>query len=348
VLFKFNARGAGQALPFSGRYFTRLLLLSGFCVVAMVALGMPALRERFAEQSAESGAGTVQTAIAPSPFGELGLGVIMADDRPRPVHEGATESPNPMDSSRDQLPAVNQEILRHVLDKTSDLSRRPFYHLLTLAATAQPALLDKHARRGVTYAEIWNEPEKFRGELIHLKGYLRGLEPWQATASEQFNPARLQTLYDGYLFTNDSHPNPYVIVLPRVADGMPTGRNITENVTFAGYFLKLWRYKSADGTERAAPLLMGQMITWTPAPQQDRFAHMSSYLAGAFLILVVSLAGAIWAINHRHLRPRPANTAVGVSTVLAELDQLEKLDLPDPATSPDQIRLPDGPGQQSQ
>src|SRR2546422_2841237 len=126
--------------------------------------------------------------------------------------------------------------MQHVLDRTSDRSKRPYYHLITLAATAPSDLLEKHARRDITFSQVWKYPEKFRGELIYLRGYVRGLELHKPTDEEFFNPAKLETLYDGYLVTEDSRPNAFIIVVPRVADGMPTGRNISENISFAGYF----------------------------------------------------------------------------------------------------------------
>jgi hypothetical protein len=193
---------------------------------------------------------------------------------------------------------VDRELLEHVLDKTSDRAKRPFYHLLMLSISASPELLERHAR-AASYAELWNEPDRFRGELVRLDGYVRGLHPWQATENEFFNPAGIETLHDGYLFTDDSRPNAFVIVVPRVADGMPTGGNISERVTFVGYFFKLWRYKAADGTDRAAPLLVGQMTSWNPSPQPQQFAQLSGYLAAAFLLLILAIGGAIRLINRR-------------------------------------------------
>jgi hypothetical protein len=343
VRFRSRLLQTGRPTPFSGRYLTRLFLLAGFCVVAMIALGVPFLRERRSTRDAELGrigrpGAKIQTAISPSPYGDLGLGVILADDRPKQVDDQGTA---PAANIEGELLPVDRQLLQHVLDKTSDRSKRPFYHLLTLAASAPPDRLEQHARRDIRYDEIWNDPEKYRGELIYLSGYVVGLRPWEATESEFFNPLRLHTLYDGYLMAEDSRPNPYVIVVPRVADGMPTGTKIAENITFAGYFFKLWRYKSADGTERAAPLLVGQMISWTPAPAQHGVFHLGGYLAAAFLLLVMGLGGAIWAINRRQLRRSGLATPSGPDPqAIAGLAHLEQIDLPDPASSLDQIHEP--------
>jgi hypothetical protein len=124
---------------------------------------------------------------------------------------------------------------------------------------------------------------------------------------------------------------------------MPTGANISENVTFAGYFFKLWRYKAADGTERAAPLLVGQMISWTPASVHQSSAHLSGYLAAAFLLLVTILAGTIWAVNQRRVSKPVSGSSLVDSMVLTDLERLQALDIPESAAPLDQIQVPDGP-----
>jgi hypothetical protein len=193
--------------------------------------------------------------------------------------------------------------------------------------------LEKHARRDVTFKKLWEDPEKYRGELVYLKGNVRGLQPWKPTDEEFFNPAKLATLYDGYLITQDSRPNPFIIVVPRIADGMPTGSNISENISFAGYFFKLWNYQAADGTVRSAPLLIGQIVTWTPAPRYEGTAQLSTFLAAAFILLVVSVGGAIWVINRRNLRQSHAAATFTEESETAARDglaELEKMDIPDP------------------
>lgn len=295
-------------------------------MAAMVSLRLPELTRPASRGGEASQSAGIATDIPPSPLGELGSGVIVADDQPKEFVPLAAPIRLPAADDGPALP--DPEILQHVLDKTSDRTKRPFYHLLSLATAVSPESLDANARRDVRYADLWHEPEPFRGTLIHLEGYLRGLHAWQATDDPFFNPVGLQTLFDGYLITDDSRPNAFVIVVPRIAPGMPTGSNILEKVTFSGYFLKLWRYRAADGTERAAPLLVGQLIAWTPAPVHERFAQLSGYLAAAFLLLIMAVGGAIWMVNRRKLsKTELAFDDVSIRSGLAEL---EKMDITDP------------------
>jgi hypothetical protein len=322
--------------------------MAGFCVVAIVALNFQNLRERSRvrndHRAGEAAAGQpIQTAIAPSPFGELGMGVIFSDDRPKQVGETPDDPLQVPDSRPGVLPPVDQRLMQNVLDKTTDRAKLPYYHLITLAATAPSDLLAQHARTDVTYEELWNDPEKYRGELVYLKGYLRGVQPWLATDNKFFNPAQLDDMYDGYLITQDSRPNPFVVVVPRLPDGMPIGSNISENITFAGYFFKLWNYPAADGTIRSAPLMIGQIVSWTPAPQYEGAAQLSTFLAAAFILLIVSVGGAIWVMNRKNQQQAGGLAASAEQSQVAAregLAELEKLDIPDPIAALEHDRPP--------
>jgi hypothetical protein len=201
---------------------------------------------------------------------------------------------------------------------------------VTIAAEARPDLLEQGARRDLTYVDLWNEPDKYRGQLIYLQGYLRGLVPIEPTDDEYFNPLQLKTLYQGHLITAESHPNSYVIVVPGVPAGIPMGKNIAENVTFAGHFFKLWQYSAADNTERAAPLVIGRMLTWTPAPPNNRYAHLSAYLAAGFVLIIIGVGGAMWALNRRSAASAATTGESPAQATLSELKELENLDVPNP------------------
>ena len=181
--------------------------------------------------------------------------------------------------------------------------------------------------------EGYSPPEQYRGELIYLKGYLRGLKKYEAIENDFFNPARIPSLYQGDLFTAESRPNPYIIVIPQIAEGMQMGVDLTENVTFAGYFLHLWVYKGGDNVDRAAPLLIGRLLTWTPAPRYHQVAQTGAFIAVAFVVLLMCVGGAIWALNRasaKRCQSASGASPAGDASAMAGLAQLEKLDIPDP------------------
>jgi hypothetical protein len=106
------------------------------------------------------------------------------------------------------------------------------------------------------------------------------------------NPSGLTTLYQGALVTDASQPYPYIVVVPSIPREMPMGTNITQDVTFAGCFLKLWRYKSASDVDRAAPLLVGRIVSWTPGPETGSpIPRRRNITVG--LVVAIACAGAV-------------------------------------------------------
>lgn len=339
-MLHFGRRRFEMPTPFSGRYLTRLLIMGCCCVCALVALNW---RRLFQVPTAARGRGAnarldqqLETAIAPSPFGEMGLGVIVADGQPRTAHAKNTDKSNELsavDSSKESLPEVDRTLLDNVLDKVKQPPAHAYYHLVTIAAQAPAHLLGREARRDVSFANLWNDPDTYRGELIYLNGYLRGLHKFEATTNRRFNPTGLNFLYQGDLFTEESRHLPYVIVVPSIADGMPLGTDQSENVTFAGYFLQLWRYTAAGNVERAAPLLIGRILVWQPAPRSESPFRLSVYLAAGSVLLMVCAIGLLWAISRRQPRtihaegPGDERTEAAAIAGLAELERLDAADL---------------------
>jgi hypothetical protein len=332
----------GQSRPrrpsaISPTYLARLILMTGLCVIAIVALQWQSGGTRPRATPAETAQG-IQTDLSPSPHGDLGSGVVVAQaDNNEPGGDEPARSRAGTDrDAADGPPQVDRGLMQAVLDNMRQPPARPFYHLVTLAAQTPPGVLEQHARRDVTFAHLWwaakNEPDKYRGELIYLKGYVRSLRPYDAADNEFLNPTGIKTLYQAELFTDDSRPNPYVVIVPEVAAGTPTGANISENVTFAGFLLHLWVYRAADERDRAAPLLIGRMLSWTPTPLVQRTTYLSTYLAGGFVLLLVTISGALWLLNRRSsCAPVAGPSPSSDTSALTDLARLEKLDLSEPA-----------------
>jgi hypothetical protein len=111
----------------------------------------------------------------------------------------------------------------------------------------------------VTFAHFSASPERYRGQPVFLKGHVRRMTEIKPIENRE----GFERLYEGWLFTEESQDNPYVIVVSRLPEDFPLGGGIVEDVSFAGYFLKLWAYRAGDG-DRYAPLLIGHRVVWHP------------------------------------------------------------------------------------
>ncbi|MFO1019162.1 MAG: hypothetical protein U0903_00460 [Planctomycetales bacterium] len=123
----------------------------------------------------------------------------------------------------------------------------------------------KRARKDLLFVHLWEQPEKYRGELIELRVHLRRILSHDAPA----NNANVKTVYEAWGPTDDSKSYPYVLVMSELPDQMPMGAKIEEEGVFVGYFLKNLAYE-AFNARRAAPLLVGRLQRIAPRPSAVR------------------------------------------------------------------------------
>src|SRR5215469_9815097 len=154
-----------------------------------------------------------------------------------------------------------QEALKKELEIVSDkaaLSREEmfsYWRLLRWARSQSFADMRSHARRDVLYTQLWEQPEKYRGQLISLRLHLvRSLEH-----KETGNPAGFQQTYEVWAWTDESQTFPYVAVLVERPGGLKLGENVGQDGNFVGYFLKTMAYTDKQGERRASPLLLGRL-----------------------------------------------------------------------------------------
>jgi hypothetical protein len=208
-------------------------------------------------------------------------------DSPEPEQSSASGSVNDRVPA---APAVDPTVFDGVQDKTGVIPRRAYFHLLDVARRMPAEELQRVARSDRTFAHFALSPTLHRGKPIFLKGWLQRLiEITPPTNREGFD-----RLYEGWLYTEESQGNPYVIVISELPPGMPLGGDVRETVTFTGFFVKLWSYQSGDG-QRFAPLLVGRSITWHERPAATG-PSPTAYAASLAIVVVLIcvLFGAMW------------------------------------------------------
>lgn len=186
---------------------------------------------------------------------------------------------------------IDPVVFEGIRDKTRQIPRAAYFHLLDVARRVPPEELENQARsRVLTFAHFSESPERYRGQPVFLKGHVRRMT--------EINPIDtregFEKLYEGWLFTEESQDNPYVIIVSRLPEDFPLGGSIVEDVSFTGFFLKLWAYRAGDG-DRYAPLLIGHRIVWHP--RRAGFApSFSVHLAilAAVVSLIAAVVGVTW------------------------------------------------------
>ncbi len=164
-------------------------------------------------------------------------------------------------------------------------------------ATAQRLPMDslaRAARHDLTFAHFFGEPDKYRGEIVHVEGTLKRLR--------RFDPDRLtrkegvRNLYEGWLFNSQLHgSNPICIVVTETPSELQTGEALNVPVAFDGFFFKRYRYE-AGGQWRDAPLLIGRQPVVIPAPLTPVAEGVSNNTQLVLLFLVVLVGTLFFAL----------------------------------------------------
>ena len=250
--------------------------------------------ERFVGLSAPIGAFGVQNKqplVAQSMIRAVSIGTMITCLMLPPVIAQEEDATPAQEISDKQQPigetTIDPELLKPVLQpfgiKTSgvrDVERDPYYSILnkarkvsneklkSAAADFQKKRLAAPQYRGYRqrpsefpiFVDLFKNPLIYHGKPVTLRGHVLKLIPLHAGK----NDFGLTTLYEAWIYTDDSQNNPAVVVVSSIPDGIPTGTELLiDNVSVTGYFFKNYAFRAQD-RERFAPMLLGQRLEWSP------------------------------------------------------------------------------------
>ncbi len=167
--------------------------------------------------------------------------------------------PGPTDQDPEE--AAKAAELFQVIEDRGELGplEMPAYWMLLRWARAQSFQeLNARADSKVAYSQLWEEPEKHRGELIRQRLHVRQIVKWDCPE----NSAGIKTLYECWGFTDQSSTFPIVVQCLELPAGwtIRDHGSAREEGLFAGYYLKNLKYGAASGKTRVSPLFMGRII----------------------------------------------------------------------------------------
>lgn len=198
----------------------------------------------------------------------------------------------------DECTEVNNTLFEGIEDKTPTEMTEvdAIRQLLCVAATISPEQLGSLARRDVTFGNLFNQPELWRGKAIHLEGTLARLTEYQL--DDRRNPYGLTRYYEAWIFTEQQRQFPMVVLFSSLPLGLQPGQSVDETVSADAFFLKLHAYAAADEKWRAAPLLVGYSPVWNKAETTSFALEDWWWLGGMFALGAVLLLFVLW-LNHR-------------------------------------------------
>ena len=177
------------------------------------------------------------------------------------------------------------------------------------AAVARAAL--NRAELGLSsVAPLFLSPGDEVGRLVVLEGTARRCVP---VVVEQFADdasaasAGVERYFELEVFTPDSQSLPVVCCVAELPPEFPRGDVIRESVRMAGFFFKLWRYRSregigeaegADSSKAYAPIVIGRAPIWQQAAA-DAGSPGGLWIGVSLLAALAAICGFLWQTARR-------------------------------------------------
>ena len=191
----------------------------------------------------------------------------------------------PTDQDSEELDAAREEF-QAISDKAPmQKEEMPAYWRLVSWVEHQPLeVLQQRARSDLLFTHLVEAPDKYRGQIIHVRLHLARTLSYEAEA----NQLGIKQLYEAWGYTDESRGWPYVVVFSDLPPGMPIRASVQEEASFYGYFLKTMSYE-AFNKRNVSPVLIGRIV-WHPLATRQASTpewFWVTCLAGGFIAILL-------------------------------------------------------------
>lgn len=199
-------------------------------------------------------------------------GILRAHDEPPPIPSVNLHGRGIEDHARMRSEAENK------------MEFLAYYDALVTAHGASNASFARGAHHDLPFVKLWEEPSKYRGDIIHIQGRLFRVR--KLDAALYVHDLGVRELYEGWVYTdNEGTEFPWCIVFTDPTPGIKVAERMDVPVSFDGFFFKRYRYLAKSGKVRECLLLIGH------SPVLDRAAVADSRWPTALIIGLAGLVG---------------------------------------------------------
>jgi hypothetical protein len=215
----------------------------------------------------------------------------------------------------DRVPAIDA-LLVGVQDKTRTPTPKSnleefwgYCETIVLASRIESRAFARSARenREATFAHVFNDPDQYRGKVVHVEGRLARLRRWEAP--EYVKQRGVANLYEAWIFDVTQGTNPWCVIFTDLPPGLEVGEKMNIPVTADGYFFKKYRYTAAKD-DRYTPLVIARTLHLENSPSASTGAFSAQFLVllglmigGAVVLIGALVFGLSWwfrRADHRH------------------------------------------------
>jgi len=181
----------------------------------------------------------------------------------------------------------------------------------------------------MTYAQLLQQPQFYRGKVVTIRGTLRREEvehpAENALGIEAYHRLMIQPRGGGHW--------PFVVYCLELPSNFPRGDNLQTPIEVTGFFFKNWSYAWQDGLG-VAPVVLAREVDWQPTVAAPiRRAPSGQNLTTAIAAACVFAALTVYLVLRNTRRPRrspPATDSItfpkesNIETVQQRLEHLAK------------------------
>jgi hypothetical protein len=220
-----------------------------------------------------------------------------APPAPVPADEAdpAEQQFKPTDLDPEEVGAAREEF-QAITDKQplGPEEMNAYWRLFKWSRAQKTSEMRKRARGDITFAQLFTQPEKYRGQLVELRLHLRQASRYDATTNE----LGVKKVYELLGWNDNSRPYSYFLITDDVPEEMPIGQSIFEEGTFVGYFYKLMAYEDHEGKHRSAPIIIGRLVRHPSQTmlkqEQDAIEDKWTWIIGGGLLVIGLIAWITW------------------------------------------------------
>jgi hypothetical protein len=291
------------------------------------------------DEATQNSKSEIAPARAPSAVGE-----DLASIPPPGPSESSPSNVEPQKKSNDADPAEWEDAQREfqvLTDKAEYTAPEMFsyWRLMRWQLSQTDHQLLARAAKSVTFRQLFMSPDVYRGKLIRLKLRFAQAVVSQLKPSENLLELPLERIFEVQGWNDESQPYCFSLVTHQLPRGMHAGTKLSDEGEFVGYFHKLILFEDHLGKSRAAPVLIGRIVSLVPqtAPVQNETSPIWFWgTATVFLCYLVARFGLPWLFKSK---PKPVASRPKLNTLGEEVpsvvDWLEELKTSEPNVPPE-------------
>jgi hypothetical protein len=196
-----------------------------------------------------------------------------------------------------------------------------WYNLWEVLSINDTKLINGASTGEVSFVELFEQPEAYRGELVTIVGTVKRAE-WIGVGE---NTAKIDGYYKLILRMKNGPSRPVFLYVLNLPDTFPQGDKLNQDIVVTAFFYKNWPYPG-QYQEYIAPVLLARDFEWIRAEETVAWTPTVAQMLGIAFGGAIFAAGLAYIVYLRSRRMFDAAGAAAAHASQASVAQLNELE----------------------